>query len=394
MAAASSAGGSESDQIGNLLKVCPFDPNSIKPIPFDFTPHMVDKKETKEKAKDKDKDKDESRPSPEGQARQQRLPHRLKLSAFSKSVGHRPMGLQVAQVRLFTQRFPTDFREMSMQKMVLPCNQDGTLPFVAQDGLPCPALSTVNALRWLEQKRNYLKEKGEARAIQQIEKVFNKGIQVEWIECESFLQWQLHVETSSAQASVQVAPHVLDTAMKYLTFCQSPRAACLGAAPSDDDDPYLTEGKVDEMFGKYLQGKSVHRLKEAKTLLRACEVSVLVAMAQWRKNVHYLHANSLAQSYLISCEEWTALLGKSLKLDHSIFGLQDTVAKQVMQMISESEIIVSCEVPKLKKNVVTIHVFKELCTTALQASFSFAVSAVGEEKGENMFLIFFRASAR
>ena len=371
MAAASSTEGFQSQDMDHLLKACPFDPNDIKPELFDFAPHMVDKKE---KAKDKvdkaDKEdkKGESAPSTEGQARQ-RLPHRLRLTAFSRSVGHRPMGLQVAQVRLFTQRFPTDFREMSMQKMVLPCNVEGTLPFVAKDGLPCPALSTVNALRWLEQKRDQLKEKGDFRAIQQIERIFNRGVQVEWIECESFLQWQLYVETSSVQASVQVAPHVLDTAMKYLTFCRSPRAACLGAEPSDGDD--LTEGKVDEKFGQYLQGKSVHRLKEAKTLLRACSPSVLVAMAQWRKNVHYLHANSLAQSYLISCEEWTALLNKSVMLEQSSFGLQDVVAKQVMQMISESEIVVSGEVPKLKKNIVTIHVFKELCTTALQVASTF-----------------------
>ena len=69
------------------------------------------------------------------------------------------MGFQVAQVKLFTHRFLTDFREMSMAKLVLPCNLDGTLPFVAQDGLPCPALSTMNALRWLEQTPGFLKEK-------------------------------------------------------------------------------------------------------------------------------------------------------------------------------------------------------------------------------------------
>ena len=30
-----------------------------------------------------------------------------------------------------------------------------------------------------------------------------KGVQVEWMECASFLEWQLHVETSGVQASVQ-----------------------------------------------------------------------------------------------------------------------------------------------------------------------------------------------
>ena len=104
------------------------------------------------------------------------------------------------------------------------------------------------------------------RAIQQMENIFKKGVQVEWIECESFLQWQLLVETLSVQASVQVAPHVLDTAMKYLNCCRSPRAVCLGAAPDDNDNPCLTYGKVNEMFSKYLQRKSAHHLNYVKNL--------------------------------------------------------------------------------------------------------------------------------
>ena len=58
------------------------------------------------------------------------------LSAFSKKVGHRPTGLQRAQARLFVERFPTEFGEMSMQKIVLPCSkEDQPLPFVIDGGL-------------------------------------------------------------------------------------------------------------------------------------------------------------------------------------------------------------------------------------------------------------------
>ena len=111
-----------------------------------------------------------------------------------------------------------------MQKTVLPCSMDGSLPFVAPDGgLPCPALSTFNALRYLQGHPEAM-AKAEARAKAQMEKIFTKGVQVEWIECTSFLQWQLHVETSSVQASVQVQPHIVDTALKYLTFCNSAQA--------------------------------------------------------------------------------------------------------------------------------------------------------------------------
>ena len=85
-----------------------------------------------------------------------------------------------------------------MQKVILPCNADGTLPFVTVEGmLPCPALSTMNALRYLEQKPEALSH-GQPRAIARIERIFQKGAQVEWLECETFLQWQLHVETFRA----------------------------------------------------------------------------------------------------------------------------------------------------------------------------------------------------
>eukprot|EP00969_Alexandrium_andersonii_P082571 3639941-Alexandrium_andersonii.AAC.1 len=51
----------------------------------------------------------------------------------------------IAQAKLFVDRFPAEFREASMQKVALPCRKGQ--PFVAGDGLPCPVLSTFNALR-------------------------------------------------------------------------------------------------------------------------------------------------------------------------------------------------------------------------------------------------------
>ena len=59
-----------------------------------------------------------------------------------------------------------------------------------------------------------LKDKSNAMALGQMDTVFRRGVQVSWGECVSFLQWQLVAETSAAQVSVQVAPHVVDTAMK------------------------------------------------------------------------------------------------------------------------------------------------------------------------------------
>ena len=222
----------------SLLEICPINPEECKPGEFDFRQHMVDK--ASEKAS--------TRPA----TGPKRLPHRLLLSAFSKTVGHRPTGLQAAQAKMFVERFPSEFREMSMQKAVLPCSMDGSRPFVAPDGsLPCPALSTYNALRYLQGHPEAM-AKAEARAKAQMEKIFTRGVQVEWIECASFLQWQLHVETSSVQATVQVQPHIVDTALKYLTFCHSAQAQ--SGDPSSSKGQDTSDNTLDEAFGKFLQG--------------------------------------------------------------------------------------------------------------------------------------------
>lgn len=60
--------------------------------------------------------------------------------------------------------------------------------------------------------------KGDPRVIQQTEKIHERGVQVEWVGCRSFLEWPLQLESAVVQAAVQVAPHVLDIAMKYVTF--------------------------------------------------------------------------------------------------------------------------------------------------------------------------------
>ena len=124
------------DELQSLLDIC-HDPTTCTPQLFDFYPHL------------KDGQKDDQ---PERKKPRKGLPRRLLLSAFSTAVGHRPTGLQAAQAKLFVERFKSDFKEMSMQKTVLPCSADG-LPFVAPDGsLPCPSLSTFNALKYLQEK--------------------------------------------------------------------------------------------------------------------------------------------------------------------------------------------------------------------------------------------------
>eukprot|EP00974_Lingulodinium_polyedra_P000300 28415-Lingulodinium_polyedra.AAC.1 len=59
---------------------------------------------------------------------------------------------------------------------------DGSFPFLTPGGdLPCPALSTFNALKYLQGHPEAL-AKADARAKVQMDKVFTKGVQVEWLE--------------------------------------------------------------------------------------------------------------------------------------------------------------------------------------------------------------------
>ena len=86
-----------------------------------------------------------------------------------------------------------------------------------------------------------------------MEKIFMKGVQDEWIECASFLQRQLYVETSSVQASVQVQPHIVGTALKYLTFCNSVQA--LGGDTSSSKGQDASDKTVDEAFPIFYKAK-------------------------------------------------------------------------------------------------------------------------------------------
>ena len=126
-----------------------------------------------------DKEDSEGKASTHPDAGPTPFPHRLPLSAFSGTVGRRPTGLQEKQAKLFVERFRTDFKEMSMQKTVLPCSLDGLLPFVAPDGnLPCPSPSTFNALKFLQANPEEL-ARAEPPAKAQMEKIFKTGVQVE-----------------------------------------------------------------------------------------------------------------------------------------------------------------------------------------------------------------------
>lgn len=138
-----------------------------------------------------------------------KLPKRLKIEAFSPLVGHRLHGMQHAQIRLYVERFPKDFRIMAMHRFQLPMK--GGRPFVCKDGkLPCPAQSTLNALLYLQSKPE-LWANGDPGAVENLKQVFEEGLQVEWMACNTYMEWACFAESCAVQSSVQVLPHVLDT---------------------------------------------------------------------------------------------------------------------------------------------------------------------------------------
>ena len=334
----------------SLLMAAVADPNQVVPKAFDFDPYRPslegkEKKEKKEKAEEP----------------QQHLPHRLRIGVFSTSIGHRPMGLQVAQCKLYTTRFLKEFRLASMQKFIL--GHLGGLPYVTpQNHIPCPALSTINALKWLEMHPETVAT-GEQQAVEDMRSVFDKGVQVEWKEFPSFVMWQLYCEGASLQSSVQVSPHILDTAFKFLAFVKSRQAAVLAET---QDKHGQDEISAEEAFVKGLQGQAVHRLRDAKTLLHGCEAAALIELGQWRKSVLYVYANSLAQHWFFS-PAWVRLKNIIYDMGDGPQSLQHTVVLQVTQTIEEGEINWVGDVPKLKKVTVNMDTFTEMCESAFHA---------------------------
>ena len=232
---------SESPDYAGFLSQRAFVPEQVQPKAFDFTPYQVRHKDKESKSakgkrddesgsglqeggnkrKHNDSSKETKEPKEAKESKEYKLPRRVTIHAFSKAVGHRPAGLQVAQTKLYVERFPTEFNIMSLGKCVLPHHKG--LPFVSPDGfLPCPLLSTCNALKFLEKRPELLTpEKCDPRALSDIRTVLHGGLQIEWVEVKEFLEWMVESETAAVQQQVRVHPHVVDTCLLYLSFLQS-----------------------------------------------------------------------------------------------------------------------------------------------------------------------------
>ena len=273
------------------------------------------------------------------------------------------MGLQVSQVRLFIERFPTEFRLMALGRVVLPM-KDGK-PYVSEDGLPCPLLSTFNALKYLATRIGDQGIQWNAMASSQLRRVMEEGVQVEWMELDSFLSWQVMCDQADAQTQVQVQPHILDTAMKYVHYLRA-------SFPSEEagEDTILVAGTREARgFENLFQGKGVHRFQEARQLLQTSDIGALTQLAEWRKRVHYLHANALAQQYFVGAPDWAELKGHTLDFDGVSHSLQTLVVSHVTSTICSAEILATTqETPRLKRSSMNMNTFKEICDLVKFAS--------------------------
>ena len=320
------------------------------------------------------------------------LPRRLALAAFSNKVGWRPAGLNVGQVKMFVERFPQEFRLASLGRIILP-HLEGA-PFVAPDGkLPCPILSSCNALKVLQSPGKL--DGAHSKVRLELGRVFKDGLQVEWQEFPDYVSYMVYYEGAAVQGEVLVKPHIIDTAMLFLGFCGSRRGRALqlqaAAASADgakgtstsqapegivafgaDDraiaaaeargsggikttDPEAAEilGSTTKMmetlledghkaledgFIQAMNGKAAHRFHDAKRLLRSTELDVLTKLSLWRKRSHFCHANALSQHWFLTTE-WRQLKNCMLQseiIEHGSQKQQQSLEASLHQSSSSS----------------------------------------------------------
>ena len=214
--------------------VTSFDPDSVLPKDMDFVAWVP--KDLSHRVEKREKKGDTS------------LAKRLMLDAFSTSVGWRPTGLNLGQARLFIERFPSGFRLGAMSKVVMPCCKGKA--FVCPDGkLPCPFLSTCSALKVIEKKKDIAVD-CDPRAWKDIQRVLEKGVQVEWVEFDDYMSYMIYCEGIAVQSDVVVKPHILDTALMFLGFCKSKRGRALQAQAAAGIDAAAAEVDPQNQHGE------------------------------------------------------------------------------------------------------------------------------------------------
>jgi len=86
-----------------------------------------------------------------------------------------------------------------------------------------PFLSTCTALKVIEKKKDTTAD-CDPRAWKDIQMVFEKGIQVEWMEFDDYMSYMIYCEGIAVQSEVVMKPHILATALMFLGKHRRPQA--------------------------------------------------------------------------------------------------------------------------------------------------------------------------
>lgn len=171
-----------------LATVQAFDPWKVEPRVVDDWAAWLpgkksgDKDKKRKDKKDKDKDKEKTKDP---------LPKRLHVKAFSLTVSSRLSGPRPGALKELAEVFQQNFSKAALPRFVLPM-RDGD-PFVApQDGR-----AVVGAILHLAPQF----QETETLSPQQKEllDVYENGIQCEWLECGSFLEWVTYMESATTK---------------------------------------------------------------------------------------------------------------------------------------------------------------------------------------------------
>ena len=68
-----------------------------------------------------------------------------------------------------------------------------------------------------------------------LERVFDEGLQVEWLEFQDYMSYMVYYEGAAVQGEVLVKPHIIDIAMLFLAFCDSQRGRALQMKARESD---------------------------------------------------------------------------------------------------------------------------------------------------------------
>ena len=126
------------------------------------------------------------------------------------------------------------------------------------------------------------------------------------MEFDDYTSCMVYCEGVAVQSEVVVKPHIMDTALMFLGFCNNKHGQALQAQAAASIDATTAEDDLlNQAFRQCMTGKAKHRLSDAKVvlrLLRRTKPEVVQFVAMWRKKAHFCHASTLAQQWFLSWE--------------------------------------------------------------------------------------------